>query len=176
MAWSSPPVAVSNSLLTASYLNTYLRDNMLEMMAAKATTAGQTFSTAGVNDVRVVTESSAVLNVSQQREDTNYGDLNTVGPSVTVNTSTLVMVILTAQISNTGSGIAYAGYEVSGATSVLPSDTNAMSKQGADVQMFSHLIPHTTALVPGNNTFTMKYRSSTGTATFANRRITVLSF
>lgn len=49
MAWTAPGTAVGNTLLTAAFWNTHVRDNMLETAPAKATQAGQIFHATGPN-------------------------------------------------------------------------------------------------------------------------------
>lgn len=175
MVWSNPPVSVSNSLLTAAYLNTYLRDNLLQFMSEKAATAGNTFSVAGVNDIRVVTESTDVINTSQTTGSTTYTDLATVGPTVSLTTATVAFCLITGELTGSGSGSAYISVDISGATSLGPDDSRALINQGTNTKQFSINIPFS-GLTSGSNTFRLKYRSSTGTSTFANRQLTVISF
>lgn len=49
MAWSSPRTWVALEVLTASLLNTHLRDNLLETAPAKVTTAGDLVYATGAN-------------------------------------------------------------------------------------------------------------------------------
>jgi hypothetical protein len=51
MAWTAPGTAVGNTLLTAAFWNTHVRDNLLETAPAKATAAGQLFQATAPNAI-----------------------------------------------------------------------------------------------------------------------------
>src|SRR5687768_10764740 len=92
MAWTAPMTAVSGAVFTANQYNTYVRDNLLETGVAKVTTAGDYFTSSGTNQInrrRVVREFVAT---SGTRDSTEYGDLSTPGPTVTVETGTHAFV------------------------------------------------------------------------------------
>jgi hypothetical protein len=68
--------------------------------------------------------------------------------------------------------------EVTGASSIAPAlnrSINVIGAAGATVGAGTSVL-HVggLALTPGSNTFTMKYRVSSGTGTFADRRISVM--
>jgi hypothetical protein len=125
--------------------------------------------------------SNATVATSQTTTGTSYTDLATGGPSVTVDTGTRAMVIVTATIANnTASAYSYMDYAVSGATTRSASDstaatvrqTGATSGQNQEIRLSSASIVTLTA---GRNTFTSKYRVSGGTGTFINREIIVIN-
>lgn len=49
MAWTAPATAVAGSVLTAAWLNTYLRDNMLAIQAGLVALVKLTFAGSGSN-------------------------------------------------------------------------------------------------------------------------------
>jgi hypothetical protein len=118
-------------------------------------------------------------------ESTNsgWGDLATVGPSVTLTTNTSVICFINTIVAPTiSAGNAYICVAVTGSTVVTASD-NPGAYGGGHTTVTTPLATVTynmstallfTGLTPGSNTFTMKYRSS-GDATqqFSKRRIFV---
>lgn len=117
---------------------------------------------------------------SQTTTSGSFTDLATAGPAVTLTTGTKVLVIVTAgSISNdTGSRGAFMSFAISGATTTAASTTSSVSivnggtETGYKVQASAVYRVTCTA---GSNTFTAKYQQSDGgTATFANRSITVI--
>ncbi|HYY64340.1 MAG TPA: hypothetical protein VE688_06990 [Gaiellaceae bacterium] len=117
---------------------------------------------------------------SQTTTSTTYTDLTTAGPAatVTIPASGNALVIVTSSETNSGSsGGAFMSYAVSGATTVAAADARAFSfvnggNQAQTVQGSATF--YVTGLTAGSNTFTAKYRATVGTATFANRSITVI--
>lgn len=183
---------VDGSVLTAAQLNTHLRDNLMETMAAKATVASQYFVTNGKN--RVIAR-KAVKNtvLAQETTDaTDYTDLSTVGPSVTVQTGTSVAMFIGCQIKLSATQTGYASVRIGSAntaddgsvqsnsnndsTSVEPSDSYAVVLNGGNTDELcgTFHMSFLDTLTPGLNTFTMTYRISGGTAaTFFRRRLSV---
>jgi hypothetical protein len=157
--------AVANTIFTAAQFNQFVRDNLNETTPALATAAGSHFVADGVN---------------QTTMSTTFADLATVGPTVTVDTGPYALVLTHAQVENSGAGSAYAGVEVTGATSIAPAlnrsinifnSANTRIGAGTSVLYAGGLV-----LTPGSNTFTMKYLVSSGTGTFGDRRIIVMPF
>lgn len=107
---------------------------------------------------------------SENRTSATYGDLTTVGPSVTVNVgeSGCVLVALSAALGN-GSGYAQMSFAVSGANTVAASDTRAIALTGTTQRIGSTFL--LTGLLPGVVTITAKYNASAGTANFFDRCI-----
>ena len=180
MAWSAPMTAVANSTFTAAQFNQYVRDNLNETSPAKATAASGYFVGDGVNSI---TERFAVTDLELgigETTATDYDDLDSpanVGPSVTLETGPAALIIVRCSSENSGGGSSRMAYEVSGATSLNPADNRGVGFFGAaggninasDVSLW-------TALNPGTNTFTAKYRVSSGTGNFRSRRIIVMPF
>lgn len=109
---------------------------------------------------------------------TSYTNLSTYGPEVTVYTGNKALVAIMCNIRVIDGGNAIMGYEVSGATSISPSDENAVTyddigTNNAGLVLSRVDIVH---LNPGPNTFTMKYRTSSSatSAGFSRRNIVVI--
>lgn len=177
MAWNAPMTAVSNTAFTAAQFNTYVRDNFLETSPAKASATGQVFVSTGTNAIAARTPTGATVATSQST-NTSIGfiDLTTVGPSVTVNTGTSAWVAIQCRMSNnTANSQSFAGWGVSGATTVIASNALAIICENAtagNIQRYG-IVHHQTGLNPGNNTFTMQYHVDSGTGTFSDRHIAV---
>lgn len=169
--------AVANATFTAAQFNLYVRDNFLETAAAKATTAGRIFVTSGVNSIveREITSDSVIT--SQTTTSGSYTDLATIGPQRTVATGVLALVLWSGSTTNTiNLEAALMSVAVSGATTIAASDGSALCVRGPTApQTQSAAQFRMMALSPGNNTFTCKYRALAGTATFGERRLTIIA-
>lgn len=178
MAWTTPMTAVLNATFTASQWNTYVRDNSLETMPAKATTAGRWFIATGANAIAERAISYAEVLTSQSTSSTSYTNLTTSGPAVTVTTGTRALVFMSARMSNsTDNAECWASVTVSGATTSAASDTRALSLEGAETSNTNAYgcFHYYDTLTAGSNTFTLQYKAGSGTATFENRRLLVLA-
>jgi hypothetical protein len=171
--------AVANSVFTAAQFNQYVRDNLNETAPAKATAAGAYFASSGINAIverRAVTASELDTGTTTS---TTYGDLTgaPIGPLVTVTTGPAALIIVRGSVENSGAGSARMGYQISGATSVAPADNRGVHVfGGAGVNVGGADVSLWTSLTPGSNTFTAKYRVSSGTGSFFARRIMVVPF
>lgn len=176
MTWSTLPT-YTNGTLTASQLMA-IRDNINETAPAKASEAGGYFVATGTNAItqRVVRGNS--ITVTGTTTNTSYADLDTggVGPSVVVGTGAAAIVFLTAEMVNTvNAGAVWATFDV-GITSTYfaPQDTQAIMHENAVNSSCRTGVTSYVALTAGNNTFTMKYRVSSGTGSFDDRRFFVM--
>lgn len=180
MTWSAPMTAVAGSVYTAAQYNTFIRDNLNECPAARATTPGSVFVTSGTNLVAEQTPQSAVVITGtiggESTTSTSYTTLTTPGPAVTVNTQSTAFVHLYAQITNsTGSVATWYAFAISGATTVAADDTFAILMQaGAGVGQRVGATFMVTGLTPGANTFTANYKVGSGTGSWNQRRLAVL--
>lgn len=178
MAWTSPMTFVANNVLTASQLNTHLRDNLLEMAPAKASTdAGSLFMSQGPNRIEERITKTHRVSTSQTTKATNYADIGTVGPRVTVETGTRALVFLSCgfQTDTDRAEMCY-GFAITGETEKDATDEKSLAMSGFAI---SNLVRSGTTLYvddlnPGQNTFTCKYKTSEGTASFEDRFIGVL--
>lgn len=168
--------AVANSAFTAAQFNTHVRDNFNETAPAKATAAGRIIVTTGANSIDERAVSRAVIGTAESTTSTSYTDLTTVGPSLTLTTGANVMIFWTATVQHSvANEAAYMSFDISGATTNAASDTWALAERqattGVGVKRAGVYFFPVTA---GSNTFTAKYRTGSGTATFTNRQIFVI--
>lgn len=123
----------------------------------------------------------------QTTTSTSYTDLATAGPAVTVtigNSGRAIVFIGAAILSDAASpSVCNMSYAVSGATTIAAADSRAITVDtssgpgGTGVAASPSGFFLVSGLTPGTNTFTLKYRTSSGdTATFANRNILVQPF
>lgn len=172
--------AVSGSVFTANQYNTYVRNNLLETGVAKVEASGQIIATSGANAVSARTLNSASVGGSAENiNSATYTDLSTAGPSVTVDTGSKAMCLITVSLSNTvADSSSFASVEVSGATSISPSEDRAIAMDGvssSNANRWSGVNLFTT-LTAGTNTFTLKYRNSGGNGSFNYRELIVIPF
>lgn len=181
MSWTAPMTAVAGSVFTAAQFNTFVRDNLLECPAAKATSPGSHFTTSATNQVteRIV-QSAVVLGSAETTTSTSYADLTTPGPAVTVTTTSYALVLISGSVQNDTSGQSVRmAYDISGATSSAAADNRGIGHfaavAGTCGMVAGNAIWEST-LTPGSNTFTCKYRVAGGTGTFQSRRLQVIPF
>ena len=179
MAWTAPMTAVAGNAFTAAQFNTYVRDNLLETAPAKATATGGHFVSTGANAIAERFPQAALVSANESTSSSSYGDLTTVGPSVTVTCGTTVLISIYSSLQSiTASALPHMSYAISGSTTVAAADAQAVSFQSATAGQ-SARIGMTflrTGMTPGSNTFTAKYRANGGTGGFVDRRITVVPF
>jgi len=177
MAWTAPMTFVANTVLTADMLNTYLTNNLLETETAKATSSGSWFIGDGPNKIVERIPQFANISAAEDRAAAmSYGDLETVGPTVTVTTGSRAIIMMSASLVNhTGANTTLMTYQVSGATTIAASDNRALIVDGvtADMNNQRGQIMFEETLNPGENTFTLKYQAPNNPATISNRFIGV---
>jgi hypothetical protein len=123
---------------------------------------------------------AAEVLTSQTTTSTTYTDLATVGPTVTldVGANGLALVSVFGHLQNsTASGeSAFIGIALSGANTVAANDNRALRYQPWTANAFGQFGATFLfgGLTPGSTTFTLKYRTTAGTATFVNRRLSVV--
>jgi hypothetical protein len=117
---------------------------------------------------------TALVATSQTTTSTSYVDLTTAGPAqtVTVGASGIVEVVLTGNLSNSGSNYSVMGVALSGANTAAASDVTSLQHFGTAPHRGSY-VAVLTGLTPGSTTFTAKYRVTGGTGTFVDRAIIV---
>lgn len=125
---------------------------------------------------------SASVLTQQDTTSTAYTDLATAGPSVTLTTGTEAIVTISAILGQgvDSGAVISAGVAVSGASTVAASDSYSLFLNADDFVATSGNVSLSTTfkltgLTAGSNTFTMKYRTSSSTARFSNRHITVFA-
>lgn len=177
MSWTAPMTGVSGQIFTASQFNTHVRDNLLETEAATANTAGSLFLDTGLNSISEMKPGYAEVLTNQGTSSSSYVDLATVGPTVTLDTNTSVLLFIAANIdTSTTSGVqALIGLEISGATTVAVANRMISAQNNGNFMNLTHF-ERLNILTPGLNTFKLKYQSQGGTvqANFVNRRLLVV--
>lgn len=178
MTWTAPITAVSGALFPAASYNQAVRDNLNQTMPALTTTLGSFFVTSGTNQLGERLAAASNIGGSSTTTSLTYTDLaDGVGPALTIRTGTMAAVFIYANQFNFGSATAtWVALEISGATTQAASDNFAVQLQGSAGQRAGagFLID---ILTPGLNTFTLKYRVTTGgTGTFSVRRVAVWPF
>lgn len=111
----------------------------------------------------------------QTTTSATYTDLVTAGPAVTVTVGVngIALVTIGCAQANTAGNYNNMSFAVSGASTVAAADGNAMSNNGTTFLSASKTVM-LTGLTAGSNTFTAKYDTTGGTATFQNRQISVV--
>lgn len=178
MAWTAPMTFVADTALTAAQLNTYLRDNLQETMVAKSTTNGSMFYGTDTNELVERKPAFGRSTGTYRRTSTSYGDAPIPGPIVTVETGTTAMILMSAHMGNsTVDSQACMSYAITGATSAAAEDARGLEVDGIEAVIANYLgvcgMDMRDDLVPGTNTFTMKYRAGSGVAYFAHRFLCV---
>lgn len=206
MAWTTPKTFTAGSVLTASELNTHLRDNLLETSAAVVTAAGDLsyadaansmgnrLAIGAANTFLVSTGSApvwraagAVENNSSTFTFTNSGYLDldavtggTAGSacSVTATTGTRALVMWRANFSNdTANTVNYVSYRVSGATTQTADNDRSLSHESSGTNnLMAAASFDFVALTAGVNTFELQAACSGGTAAVNRTELFVMSF
>lgn len=178
MAWTTPMTAVAHNALTAAQFNTHVRDNLNETEIHKFTDVGNFIGSLGTNSIREQKHSMRSIIDFEDTTSTSYIDLDTGGPTVSFDMGTTALVFFGAEMSNTGaSNFVVASVGVSGASTVTESDNWCIAMEGYTA---ANTVRYTTChrftgLTAGVNTFTMKYKTAAGTATFGNRELMVIA-
>lgn len=182
MAWTAPATWVPNQAPTAAQLNAQIRDNLLETMPAKASDVSGNYFVASTIMNQIVERSGARSYVAalENTASTSYTNLTTPGPAVTVTTGVNALAIFACECRNnldSNTATARMTIDATGASSIPGTDTrsicNATPEQG--VMAAWHAVWYDD-LTPGVNTFTAKYRVSSGEGRWANRRLYVLPY
>jgi hypothetical protein len=150
------------------------------LTADSAQAAGVKWATPTPSAITAV--ASATVLTQQDTTSTSYTDLATAGPSVTLTTGTEALVTISAVLGQgvDSGAVIYSGVAVSGASTVAASDNYSLFLNGDDFASSSGNVSLSTTfkltgLTAGSNTFTMKYKTSSSTARFSNRHLTVFA-
>ena len=145
-------------------------------LTASPTLSSPTFTGTVSWAASVLPASPGSVATSQSTSSTTYADLATTGPAVTVTTGTKALVLFGAYMYGSSTNSVYCSVAVSGATTTAASDSWAIVHDSATANYggtrFSAYM--FTGLTAGSNTFTMKYRTTSSTATFSTRYIVVV--
>lgn len=177
MAWSTPLTAVANVSLTAVQWNASVRDNLNETAPAKATAGGRLIVTTAANAIAERDVVTAFVGTSETSASTGYVDLTTPGPAATVTTGTKGLVSVGCYMSNATAGARpWMSHAISGASTAAGSDSYAaiFTSSAANELYGASQLTLWSTLTAGSNIFTAKYRVSSGTGSWAQRRIIVV--
>lgn len=176
MAWTTPRTWVTSEVVTASVMNTHVRDNLNETAPANASASGGFIFATALNTVATRAIASDSVSTSQTTTSTSYTNLATTGPSVTITTGTAVVVALNALMSNNSAGqTSYMSVDTSGATTLAASDAYCVAyESGAASDQIIHSGVFLLGMTAGSNTYTAKYRVTGGTGTFQYRRMAII--
>lgn len=178
MAWTAPKTFSDGVALTANELNTYLRDNLMETMTAKATTNGGLFFSTDVNEWTERYPNYARTNGTITTSSATYQDLG--GPRVTCTTGTDVLLFFAAHVGNTNASAAtYMSYNVSGATVIASAASQGLRIDGVaantgDNYIGAGMFDMRSDLTPGENTFKLTYRVDAGTGSWTYSMLAVI--
>lgn len=178
MAWTTPKTYTAGNTLTAAELNTYQRDNMNETAPAVATAAGNLIVTDGANSITERTPDVDYVATAQATSSTSYADLTTTGPSLSATVGGYAYLVAHATVTNTVAGAEIRiSPEITGATSSTARDARSAAYTPATTaEVFTLHGSWIVTLTSGSNTFALKYKCSTGTATFSDRFINAIPF
>ena len=177
MAWTAPRTYVTAEVITASILNTDIRDNLLQTAPGKAANAGEILVVTGANAIAARLPDSDVVATSETTASTSYSDLSTTGPTVTLTTGTRALMWWRMRQANSGVGAScYSSVDVSGASTISASDQRAFAYEsgGANDSLQAASMDFLTAHSAGSNVFELKYRVTSGTGTFQYRELAVM--
>lgn len=183
MAWTTPMTAVANEVFTAAQYNTYVRDNLLETAPGIAQFPSQYFYKLG-DQLYANTFGSSNVNMGYTTTSTTYVDLED-GPLPTmsrrIQSAGFIMWLGGQMTNNTAGQACHMSVEITRESDDVvvfaPDDSVAFSAQTTNAAICSMSGPH---FIPGITddiyTFTMKYRVTGGTGTFAGRWLHVMPF
>lgn len=180
MAWTTLPTYTDGNVLTAAQLLA-IAANINETFAAKATTAGQYVASTAANTLAARSPSGVGVSTVDTVTSTSYGaGVGTSGPATAaMATGSVVAVSISARLQHaTATAESWASFAITGGTPVAASDNFALMYNSplANSAMRAGAILMVNGLTPGNNTFTMQYRTSTsagGGTTMSNRQLAV---
>lgn len=110
----------------------------------------------------------------QSTTSTSYADLATVqSVTVMIGANGLAFVEWSAGIYNVTEQ-KFMGVSVSGASTVAATDNESIRNDISSFQGIQSRGKLFTGLTPGSNTFTLKFRTASGTANFFSRNLTVI--
>lgn len=180
MAWTTPPTFSNGAVLTAAQLD-ILANDMDETAPGKATSEGTYFVATGVNAIAERQPKTDTDTAEGTTTSATFGNLTgaDTGPAVTVATGKKAVVGFMAHMAHSGAGaFGRIGYAVSGATTDAAANARSLQYEPgvADRAMRRSYVTLHEGLTDGNNTFTMKYSTTSATFTVKHRHLWVLPF
>lgn len=185
MAWTAPMTFVANAALTAAQLNTHLRDNMFETEVAKITAADNYLVALGKNRIKQGRPVANRLDTDETTTSTQFTDLATVGPTVTMTSGTKLLIWNKCDCYNDSASSAQGmAFDIQGllangdeGTSIEAKDTWMCMTDGVPGSSGNSVMNAAWITVTaGANTTTAKYKVGSGTGHFRYRLIAVFPF
>jgi len=175
MGWTAPLTAVTNTMLSAGQWNASVRDNLEETTPAVATVGRRIFVTDGDNKIAERDVKDHIVDAKEETTSTSYVDLDTLGPTVTLQTGQQALIWLTSHCNNSSTTNSVHSYAVSGETTTAADDNKGRETDGGLGGYNDRCtVTNLEATNPGINTFTSKYKVTGGTGAFKFRRIVVM--
>lgn len=176
--------SIVNADISATAAIAYSKLNLSNSIVAGDITSNAV-TTAKINNGAVTADKLATgaasdsVAATQTTTSTSYTDLTTGGPavSVTIGENELALVGLTCQLSNdTLAAKSFMGFTVSDASTVAAAEASSLILQAfvADNVIGTTAVFLVTGLTAGTNTFTAKYKVSSGTGSFGVRNLWAL--
>lgn len=169
---------VTAEIVTASMMNTHVRDNMLQTAPAKVTTASQILVSTAANTIEARSFGANEIGGAESTTSTSYTNLATTGPALTMTTGVFAWASIAARMSNDVAGTSnLISIAVTGASAISASDNQSLEYESSVAfdalrASYSYLV---TGLTAGSNTFTLKYRvSAANSGTFSLRRLSII--
>jgi hypothetical protein len=172
MSWSTPYTAAASEVIPAEIWNSMLGDNMNEQAVAKARQPNAYFVSTGPNalEPRRLTEESTAAKITTT--STTFVDIN--GPWADVEHSGTILVWFGARIDTTA-GTACVSPTVVGQVDASPDW--GLRSGGAVASLLRDGCTHLfTGLEPGTDTVRLEYSTTSGTATFGQRRMVIMPY
>jgi len=179
MAWSAPRTWVTAEVVTASHMNTDVRDNFLVTGPAIVANAGEILVADAANSLVARLPDAARVDTSETTASTSYADLATSGPAVTSTVFNRALIVLSSNLENDTAGAVCAmSYALTGAEVSSATDNRALLyESGAANDLLGATWAEVrTGFTSGSTTFTAKYRVTAGTGTFRRRNLSVIPF
>lgn len=153
MAWTAPATATVGQLVTASFWNAQVRDNITYLGGSAA----------------------AYVGAAEVPTGTSFAAMTTAGPVVTVTTGTKALVVMSCEFDALANP-AYMSFAVSGASTIAASNDNSINFShvagGYTVKLGGHI--YLSSLTAGSNTFTAQYAKASGSPTIGYRHLAVI--
>lgn len=179
MAWTAPLIAVAGGVFSAAQFNQTVRDNLNATSTAISTQVSSWFPASAANVLAERVPAQDNDQGSSTTTSTSYGNLaDGLTTAVSVATGNRALVSIYSNLSNSPGAHpnrSWVGFEVSGATTIAAVDTMSLDHSSSAGMRWgaSFLL---TGLTAGTNTFTLRYRVTSGTGSFSVRRIAVIPF
>lgn len=170
--------SMANTTVTVDAVSGYTSANTgtiygISVTSSKISGASLTNSTVGPNQLGTGAATNVVA-TNETTTSTSYVALATASAvTVTIGVNGLALVIIGADLKNSGANYSLMGYAISGATTKAASDTTAFGIVNTNDSIASR-VNLETGLAAGSTTFTTQFKAIANTLTAQNRSIVVI--